>query len=73
MTMRFYNDTDHRQCPAVDEQGLDCAAPEGHEHPHANVNGEWGPLSVPVSAEPGPPGAIPRAEGYETRTAGGTQ
>lgn len=38
---RFYNDTDNRQCPAVDEQGLDCAAPEGHEPPHANVNGEW--------------------------------
>ncbi len=23
---RFYNDTDHRQCEAVDDQGLDCAA-----------------------------------------------
>lgn len=38
---RFYNDTDHRQCSAVDEQGLDCAAPESHDGPHANVNGEW--------------------------------
>lgn len=39
--MRFYNDTDHRQCPAVDSQGLDCAAPEGHEPPHTNLNGTW--------------------------------
>lgn len=39
--MGFYNDTDHRQCEAVDDQGLDCAGPEGHEPPHANVNGEW--------------------------------
>lgn len=37
----FYNESDHRQCAAVDEQGLDCAGPEGHEPPHANVNGEW--------------------------------
>lgn len=38
---RFYNDTDHRQCAAADEQGLDCVAPENHDGPHANVNGEW--------------------------------
>ncbi len=46
--MRFYNDTDHRQCSAVDEQGLDCAAPEGHEPPHANVNGKWTTMTEPV-------------------------
>lgn len=28
-------------CTDVDEQGLDCVAPEGHEPPHANVNGGW--------------------------------
>lgn len=39
--MRFYNDTDHRQCTAVDKGGLDCAAPEGHDGPHANTNGQW--------------------------------
>jgi hypothetical protein len=38
---RFYNDTDHRQCDAADEDGRDCAAPERHDGPHANVHGEW--------------------------------
>jgi hypothetical protein len=33
--MRFYNFTDHRQCEAVDDQGLGCAGLEGHEPPHA--------------------------------------
>jgi hypothetical protein len=39
--MRFYNDTDHRQCPAVDEHGMDCSAPDGHEPPHVSARGEW--------------------------------
>lgn len=39
---RFYNDTDNRQCDAVDECGQDCAAPESHDGPHANMNGAWG-------------------------------
>jgi hypothetical protein len=38
---RFYNDTDNRQCSAVDDEGNDCAAPKGHESPHANVHGTW--------------------------------
>lgn len=52
--MRFYNDTDHRQCTAVDEGGLDCAAPEGHDGPHANVNGQWKSDGARPRLRPGP-------------------
>lgn len=51
-TDRFYNDSDNRQCAAVDLDGLDCAAPKGHELPHANINGRWDKESDDPTAFP---------------------